>query len=40
MSRFDPHIEAYIFWLADEHQRLGGGPISEHYLRCIDGSYR
>jgi hypothetical protein len=36
----DPWIERYVPYLTREHERLGGGPISQYYLACITASYR
>jgi hypothetical protein len=38
--RRDPWIEAYGHFIVREHQRLGGGPISGHYLERLRSAYR
>jgi hypothetical protein len=35
----DRWIESYIDFLSAEHERLGGGPIATHYLKCVRGLY-
>jgi hypothetical protein len=35
----DRWIESYICYLTREHQRLGGGIIAAHYLRCLSAAY-
>jgi hypothetical protein len=35
----DLWIERRYSWLHDEHHRLGGGVIGQHYLKCIGAQY-
>jgi hypothetical protein len=35
----DPWIERRYWWLFDEHHRLGGGVIGQHYLKCVHAQY-
>jgi hypothetical protein len=36
----DYWIERYLRWLEGEIDRLGGGAIARHYLKCAKANYR
>jgi hypothetical protein len=40
VCKTDKRLADYVAYLTFEHERLGGGPIGTHYLRCLNAVYR
>jgi hypothetical protein len=39
LGNYDRWIAGYVTYLNREHDRLSGGAISEHYLKCLNAVY-